>query len=255
VIETPLAPSPSVPVSRSFDPSSEPSPSSAPEPLLLYSDILRIDVDRLAVREGPSRSSRIVRGDREGTPVGEIRLDAGDFVSVQLGPLVVGDTTWYLVWPAEGAALHSSSVNWSEGPGSAPGWVAATVGRDAYISLFRRPDVGEIEQFLPVGLNASGLGEYRSGPLPRHDLFTVDWAASAPAGSGCTFSMTLLPGDDLAPITVVDTRVKDIAQGPRSGLLSKTPWGRSAGGSWDTFNVAIDSGCSWAIRLAPLPHD
>jgi hypothetical protein len=226
----------------------------------LYSDILRVEVNRLAVREGPTVSSRLLQGERvvgvsAAEPIGEVRLDAGDFVSVQLGPLVVGDMAWYLVWPAEDARLMYSTISWKIGPGSGPGWVAASVGQEQYLTLHRRPDVSEIEQYLPVGLTVSGIGDYVSEPQPRHDLFAFDWSAVAANAAPCDFSVVLLPEAEATPLAIAETSTSGVAQGPLTGATVKTTWNPFAESSWETFAVQVTGNCTWAIRLAPLHHD
>jgi len=232
------------------------------------SDILRVEVDGLAVREGPSRSSLLMQGERVvgvpiAEPTGDVRLNAGDFVSVHLGPLSIGDTIWYLVWPAEGGLLFHSTISWntaaSDGSGSSPGWVAASVGPDHYLSLHRRPDPSEYGSASPGGpttLMTGGDGDYESGSQVRHDLFWINWVVVARDSSPCEFSMTLRPDGEAAPLVAIETTTSGLLQGPLTGPDSPdTPWGRSAGGDWETFTVTIESSCKWAIRLAPMAHD
>jgi hypothetical protein len=196
-------------------------------------------------------------------PTGGVRLDKGDFVSVHLGPMQIGDTIWYLVWPAEGAMLFHSKISWntaaSDGSGSSPGWVAASVGPDDYVSLYRRPDPSEYGSFStggPATLMTNGHGDYESGPQARHDLFWIYWAVAARDSSPCAFSMTLRPDGEAAPVVAVAVTTSGFLQGPLTGPDSPdTPWGRSAGGAWDTFTLAIDSSCTWAMRFAPMAHD
>ena len=225
-----------------------------------YSDILRVEVNRLAVREGPTVSSRLIQGERVvgvpvAEPIGEVRLNAGDFVSVQLGPLVIGDVAWYLVWPAENARLMYSTISWKTGPGSSPGWVAASLGQEQYLTLHRRPDVSEIEQYLPVGLTVSGSGGYVSEAQPRHDLFAIDWSAAAMNAAPCEFSVVLRPEDEAPPLAIVETSTSGVAQGPLTGATVNTTWDPFAESSRETFSVEVISGCTWAIRLTPLAHD
>jgi hypothetical protein len=228
-----------------------------------YWDILRVEVSGPAVREAPMLSSHLLQavpvgGVPAGEPLGDVRLDAGDFVSVHLGPLPIGDTVWYLVWPAEDARLGYSTVWWDDVPvdgGVRPGWVAASVGKDQYLTLYRRSETSPIEQgFLVV----SGTGDHESGPQARHDLFAFNWAVAVDdSPSPCAFSVTLVPEDGAAPVVAVETSTTDVKQGAMSGSGSQveTPWGPSAGGSWDSFTVSISSGCTWAVGLWPAGHD
>jgi len=234
-----------------------------------FSDILQVQVDGLAVREAPSLTSDMAQGYRyDGAtyvPTGDVRLGAGDFVSVHLGPLPIGDTIWYLVWPAEEGRLnYSPSGSWDSNgsspsvSGNDPAWVAASVGEDDYLTLNRRPEPSEIEQFGSVGLTLSGTGDYESEPLARTDLFSFNWAVAAddhPAP--CEFMVTLVPDDGTEPMVAVEASTTDVEQGPVTGSGSPLDWprGTSAGGPADTFTVSITSGCTGAVGLKPLPHD
>jgi hypothetical protein len=110
-----------------------------------WNDILRVEVNRLAVRTAPYTDMPLATGwvwnGNEYTPIGELRLGAGDFVSVDLGPLEIGDITWYRVWPAEGGQLNYSTVNWdgknNGGDTNEAGWVAAAAGSEIYMTLAR----------------------------------------------------------------------------------------------------------------------
>jgi len=254
-------------INSSATPDTEPSSTPAEHTGFHYSDILRVEVDGLAVRTAPSVSSGLVQGYRVVgvpaiEPTGEVRLNAGDFVSVHLGPLPVGDKVWYLVYPAQDARLHYGFVAWSSAPENAglsePGWVAGSVGDQQYLTLHRRPETAEIEEYLPVGLTLSGTGDYNSAPQARHDLFTFNWAvALADQDASCAVSITLVPEDGAEPVVAVDTSTNSVAQGPMSGsgAALNLPWGVSAGGTWDTFTVSITSGCTWVIGLHALHHD
>ena len=130
----------------------------------------------LAVRAAPITSSALAIGYRlGGERIGPVRLDEGAYVSVDLGPLVIGDTTWYRVWPAENAELHFSTILWdtkNDGPNPIePGWIAASVGDDEYVSPFR---ASQPQDYLP--LLVSGIGNYQSELIANFDLFLLSWA-------------------------------------------------------------------------------
>lgn len=262
---------PTIEPTAASSPTSAPPPTSAPvaTPTLnagfLYSDILKVQVNRLAVRKAPKRTSGLVHewritGDTPAN-LGEVRLSTGDFVSVHLGPVPIGDTVWYLVWPADGAKLHQSANGWYDIPpmtgSEGPGWVAASVGNAKYMTLHRRPALGEIEDFLPLGVNAAGTGNYLSDPQPRHDLFLFDWAAAAPTpGTSCSFKVTLVPEDnDFAEALAVETSTTSVKVAPLTGTVLNIPWLPAPDGSWAMFSVGVTSNCTWAIRLTPLHHD
>ena len=186
----------------------------------------------------------------DGSALGDVRLNVGDFVSVQLGPLPIGDTVWYQVWPAEDARLNYSTVWWDTG------WVAASVGADQYLVLHRRPEPSEYESWPPGGPHAlmvSGTGDYTSGPQPRHDLFRLDWAlALDDYPPPCSFSVTLVPESGAEAVVAIATSTSEVELGPS---FPNTPWGASAGDSWDTFTVSIRTECTWAVGLWPEAHD
>lgn len=230
-----------------------------------YSDVLKIQVSSLAVRKSPKRSAALVHGyDLSGpAPIdyGLVRLDKGDFVSVELGPVPIGNTVWYLVWRATATTLHPPGMEWYSGaPGitaGGPGWMAASVGGEAYATLHRRPELAEIEEFLPLGVNAAGLGNYESPPQPRHDGFLFEWAAAAPvSGTACAFNVSLVPADaDFASEVAVNTTTSTVKVSPLAGSFFTVPWLPAPEGSWTTFTVRVTSTCNWAIRLTPLHHD
>lgn len=246
-------------------PPSVPPASAFPTETFLYSDILKVQVDRLAARVQPKRSSALVHlYDTTGeSPLdrGEVRLKKGDYVSVQLGPIRVGATVWYLVWPATGTTLHGAGAGWYTGspadvsPG--PAWVAASVDADVYLTFHRRPDVEEIEAFEPLGLNAAGTGPFESAAQPRHDGWLLHWAAAAPdSGSSCSFRVTLAPSDAaVAAREPLDTSTSGVKVSPIQGTFVSAPWLPAAPGSWETFTLQVAGTCRWAVRLTPLHHD
>lgn len=271
VSATPGPQSPTLAPTRGAGPATPP-PTRAPSAPVVannvqYADILRIEVNGLVVRQAPSVTSPLAQGYRavgnRMEPAGDVRLNAGYFVSVHLGPLQSGDTVWYLVWPASEARLNynNTGIAWdSNGDfgtvgGTDPGWVAGSVGDDQYLTPFRRPEPSEIgEDYLMV----SGTGDYESGPLRRHDLWGFNWAVALnDHASPCSFSVTMVPEEGAEPVGAVETSITDVDQGPVTGPGSQIalPWGPTAGGSWDSFTVSIRSGCTWAVGLQLHGHD
>lgn len=254
-------------------PSSAPAPTAtaAPAPTgtlsegFHYGDILKVQVNNLAVRAQPKRTAALVHAyDLTGpAPIdhGLVRLDKGAFVSVHLGPVKVGQTAWYLVWPSRDGDFHTSPITWytahpSEGtPG--PGWMAASVGDDVYATLVREPGVAELEGWEPIGLNAAGTGSFTSAPQPRHDGWAFTWAAAAPrSGDPCTLHVQLVPADvDFEPVTAIETTTSGVKVSAVGGRFLTAPWLPASPGSWETFTVEVSGTCRWAIRLTPLHHD
>jgi hypothetical protein len=251
-------------------PTAEPSVTAAPTagPSVVtgfeFSDILRVEVNGLAVRVSPTLSSPLAQGIER---TGDVRLDAGGYVSVELGPLPIGDVVWYLVWPAEDARLHYSTLWWDTNGDDAvggvnPGWVAASVGEDQYLSLYRATDLSEYASWPaggPKTLMVWGTGDYVSELQVQHDLFDFDWAAAVDhQPSPCALSVTLAPQDGGESVDLIETSIAGAEHGPVSGPagLIHTPWGASAGAPGDPlFTVSVNSDCAWAVKLAPLPHD
>jgi hypothetical protein len=225
-----------------------------------------VQVNNLAVRAQPRRTAALVHAyDLTGpAPIdhGVVRLDTGAFVSVHVGPVRVGQTVWYLVWPSKDGDFHTSPVTWytqhpSEGsPG--PGWMAASVGDDVYATLVREPGNAELEGYEPVGMNLAGTGPIVSAPQPRHDGWSFTWAvATTTSGTPCNVLVELVPEDgDFEPVSVLETTTSGVKVSSRNGAFVTAPsWLPAAVGSWETFTVEVSGTCRWAIRLTPLHHD
>jgi hypothetical protein len=235
-------------------------------------DILRVEVNGLAVRQGPSVSSQLTQGARVAAgpalePMGDVRLAAGELVSVHLGPLLIGDTAWYVVWPAERYGHGSNDTYMWTSPdsgesSSSPGWVAASVDQDQYLTLHRRPTTDVASEGHGT-LMVAGSGNYESGPQGRNPFFALTWAvATEDRSAPCAFSMTLSPeGGAADAVVALEVSTADIAQGPTgtdgpfmqgAWVMGTVDWGTE--GAWDTFTVSISSGCTWAVRLEPLGY-
>ena len=183
-----------------------------------------------------------------------MRLDEGAYVSVDLGPLVIGDTTWYRVWPAENAELHFSTILWdtkNDGPNPIePGWIAASVGDDEYVSLFR---ASEPQDYLP--LLVSGIGNYESELIANFDLFLLSWAYAIDEQSApCDFEVTMATEEGDDSLVVVDESligafeegVTPIGAGDGSPIV---------GDSQDPLVLQVRSDCEWTLRLDVQAHD
>jgi hypothetical protein len=230
-----------------------------------FGDILKIQVNRLAARKAPLRSSPLVRRyDTSGeSPVdkGEVRLSKGNLVMVGLGPLRVGTIVWYLVWPSPAGKVSDGTSDWYSGNpadmAGGPAWVAASLDAEVYMTLERRPDAAEIEQATGIGLNAAGTGPFESVPQLRHDAFLLDWAAAAPEqGTACSIRISLVPADPaIPPMKPIDTSTSTVKVSALLGDIVTAPWLPAPEGSWKTFTVKIAGTCSWAFRLTRLEHD
>lgn len=236
-----------------------------PSETYTFGDILRIQVNRLAARKTPLRTSALVhRWDTSGeSPIdkGEVRLSKGNLVMVALGPVRVGTIVWYLVWPSPAGKVSDGTSDWYAGnPADAPGgpaWVAASLEAEVYMTLDRRPDAAEIEQATAIGPHAAGTGPFESVPQPRHDAFLLDWAAAAPEpGTACSIRISLAPADAATPPKKpVDTSTSAVKTSALLGEIVTAPWLPAPDGSWKTFTVKIAGECNWAFRLTRLEHD
>lgn len=247
-------------------PPATPAPTAIVSPGFQFGDILKVQVDSLAARIAPKRTAALVHAyDISGpAPIdgGTVRLDKGDFVSVELGPVPVGDTVWYLVWPAPGSRLRPGGLEWYTTPpvegAPGPAWMAASVGGDVYMKLDRRPTTSEIEAaFGSVGVVGAGLGNHVSAPQPRHDGFELGWgAATTESGTDCSFKVALVPADaGVAQKVAVSTSTTTVKVAPLDNVRVSTSWLPAAAGSWETFTVNVTSTCNWAFRLIRLEHD
>jgi len=258
-------PAPSVISSQTLEPtlgtSASPSETKASGEILNgfgLNDILRVDVNRLAVRAAPYIDMPLATGwTLDGKSTGDVRLNIGDFVSVDLGGVKIDDTTWYRVFPAENGQFMYSTVWWDTKNNGAnpvePGWVAAAVGPDVYLTFHEAPQSEPWLAGLP--LLVSGAGNYLSGPLQSTDLFTLNWAyliddQLAP----CDFRVTLAAVGGGEEVVAVDASTIGAFEEGGVGLGNGdgTP---IVGEGVDTFELRVASGCEWTLRLEPQPHD
>jgi hypothetical protein len=220
-------------------------------------DLLQAEVDALAVRVAPDTQAPLATGYRlfDGTSIGDVRLNTGDYVTVDLGPLQLGETTWYRVWPAEGGRPGYSTILWDTQNNGAnpvePGWVAASVGSDEYLSLYHEaPEFDPVAAGLPAPLLISGIGDYLSGPQDGFDLFALYWAhAIDEQVAPCDLTVTMVAvngGASFAPVDVSLTGAFDEGQ-EHINFASHGPIG--------PYQVSVSSGCEWSLHLEALGHD
>ncbi|HEY4227921.1 MAG TPA: hypothetical protein VGM49_06250 [Candidatus Limnocylindrales bacterium] len=228
-----------------------------------FDDILKVQVNSLSVRVAPIRTARLVHQylilGTTASDLGEVHLNKGDQVKVQIGPVRIGDTTWYLVWPAHDGELNDQITNWYDAAPlkgqPVPAWIAASVNGTSYMTLQRRPTSAEIEAVEPVGLLAAGAGNYTSPAMPRHDAFQLYWAAAAAtSGTSCSMQLQLVPDDaDFGPLKALDTTTTTVKIAPLNGM--PVLWPAASSASWSTFTLTITGTCRWAVRLIRNEHD
>lgn len=224
-------------------------------------DVLRVEVNRLAVRVKPYTDQPLATASTfdgaKWNAIGPLRLNVGDYVSVELGPIKIGDTTWYRVFPAEGGRLHYSTVNWDTNGtidgAIEPAWVAASVGEEVYLILQEAAQPVPWLSGLP--LLVSGSGNYVSGPLQSTDLFSLNWVyliddQLAP----CDFRVALAAVAGGEEVVAVDTSTTGAFEQGGVGL-GKGDGRPVAGEGVDPFELRVASGCEWTLKLEPQPHD
>ena len=241
------------------EPTASPSGNAAGGELLegfALNDVLRVEVNDLAVRVAPYTNQALATGwTFDGTKwntIGQLRLDAGEYVSVVLGPVMIGDATWYWVLPAEGGQLGHSTVFWDTNGkidgSSEPGWVAGAVGSDVYVALFKAFEFDRSLTGLPPPLLVSGSGNYVSQSLENHDLFRLEWVyliddQVAP----CGFTVTLETVADGASVVAVDSSTIGAFEAGSVVLgAAGTP---VVGEEHEPFLVRVHSDCEWSLRL------
>jgi hypothetical protein len=267
---SPLAsPAPSATPRPSATSAATPEPTATPAPTPIteatagyaHNSILRVEVDRLAVRRAPQLTSplatawRWVESELDYELLGEVRLMIGDYVSVELGPLVIGDTVWYRVWPAEGAQLNYSTVLWDTRDDGAnpvePGWVAASVRGGQYLSLYQDSEV----ERSAGRVAAAGTGDYLSEPTETHDLLGLTWTlAENDSGSACAFRLSLEPLEGGATFLALETSLAGTFDEGHEilGVGNRIP----VVGEWgDLVRVRVTADCGWAFVLEAWGHD
>ena len=217
--ERPTAPS----ASETPEPSVVPTPSQARAsaaattpslalPPIHVGDYLEVTGNGLAVRSGPGLQhlpvSEFLLGHTDPIETtllrSEVRLAAGDVVRVQLGPLVVDDTTWFAVYNVpQGGQADTDTPLWRT---VAPvpyseidfklTWMALAQPTATFVDVAERPACSPcFGDAPPPTVAAAGVGEGRVGPWPNRDAAWMTFAAAAPqAGGVCDFRVTTPSG-------------------------------------------------------------
>lgn len=194
---------------------------------------------------------------RDGREIGEARLNAGDYVSVDLGPLQIGDTTWYRVFPSDEGVLHVSAIAWdTKGDGFnpiEPGWIATVVGDAEYVSPFAPATEDGVVEGLPLLI--SGSGDYESPQFEGFDLYLLSWAFTIDdQDAPCDFEVELALADGGESVTVAESSligafeegVSPIGSGDRNPIV---------GNDFEPLVLEVQSDCEWSVRLEAQPHD
>ncbi len=207
---------------------------------------IRVLVNGLAVRTGPGAEFPLLAAYRypDRFVTDELRLDAGHYLVVEHGPLVVNGVPWLMVYNVQQPGESSDdTLDWdADGDEFRDdyGWIAG-VGSDgsAYV----------VEDEIPVNPNdpvyGPGPGSYLvqvgTGSMTTDDFElssppVINFAAAATDGGDCTLIITLESSDE----QLVTEHVDKVATG--------TVFAADATG---TVSIGIETDCAWSMVVAP----
>lgn len=223
-----------------------------------FEDILVVEASSVPVRIAPLATVPLATGWQDGlTDIGEVMLRTGDYVSVDLGPLHIGDTAWYRVLPAENGVLHAGSMMWDvrlDGPnGVEAGWIAAAVGADANVSL--QQAAAEESGLDGLPLLASATGDLESDTFQGLERYLVEWAYASLDGqpTQCGFYVALVTEDRSASLVVIDRGHTGVGAYHEEIAEFGAGDGRPVVGEiFGPLFLSVASGCTWSIRVQGL---
>lgn len=251
-------PSPTATGDASASPTEGAGPTASPDgetALFVPWQSARVTVGGLAVRRGPGTSFDLVSSYRYDTATNaevldeeEVRLDAGHFVWVEDGPLVIDGVPWYRVydtlpqtdsrdeparWDADGDEFFTDA-----------GWVAGGIGGEAYLVPDEAPEPdGPVHGDSPephVVMFATGddtTEPFSGGASP----VGIRWAAAAPDGGSCSISFGLEP----AGVTMASVEVDGWATGDAF-------WPEDGSAVDGDQRVEVRTDCTWSLRVVPI---
>lgn len=177
-----------------------PSPTPADTPTAFrFGDEVEVTVDGLAVRRFPLTSSPLVvalttdaAGDR--VPAGDVRLNAGHRLWVDLGPIVLDGITWYQVHTGTQPG-ETEVITWDadgDGEGSDNGWIAG-VGEagDAYLAAVPADPNAPLAN--PPLVEAGGEADFTSEPFTASFQVVGMYALGTNGEAPCDFRVVLQP--------------------------------------------------------------
>jgi hypothetical protein len=204
-----VAPTPRPTTAPTADPSPTPvvpSPTAAPIVLVEHPVPMmgRALGDGVNVRERPTLSAPLVRGEgRDGSAV-DVRLRAGQTVWATFGPLYADGESWYLV-----SMIGPQDVSWHEG------WVAGRfIGFEEGVPSYN-PVVGT--------MHGLGTGGAISADLGGLSQVTVEFAAAPmPSDDSCAIEVVFIGTDgavlEIANRTITQVTVDDAHSGELPAL-------------------------------------
>ena len=231
------------------------SPSLAMSPIHV-GDYLEVTGNGLAVRSGPGLQHPPVsefllgRTDPIETTLlrNAVRLPAGYVVRVQLGPLVVDETTWFAVYnvPQAGQAVSDAPlwrtiapVPYSEIDFELT-WIAAMQPDATFVRVTDRPSCSPCYDEGPApSVVAAGTGAGRVGPWLNQAPAWITFAAAPPSSTAtCEFRVTNQAGEP----AFLDEPAADYVEALIPGVSIAPDRDASV---W--LDIAGD--CSWAVMV------
>ena len=209
-------------------------PTPAPQPVVVrhaIPSIAQVTADGVNVRTAPSTAAPLLEGERlpDLTPI-RVRVDAGQQVRINYGPVIADGESWYSVVAVGGTDI------WIGGDG----WIA---GR------FLAP-LSDADRYpLVAAVAGNGSGTSVDAELPGSAALTVSFGAAPMAGAAsCRIDVSLVRTDGgtvtVAGETVSDAIGVEITAFEMEGLYQET------GGS---VRLHVETDCSFAAALtAPM---
>jgi hypothetical protein len=223
------SPQPTAPATPTAPVAPSDAPTPTPEPVVVVrigtGTIARVTADGVAVRVLPGLDHPLIHGYHfvDGTDVEEVRLDAGDRVSVIWGPVLVDGHTWYSVMHVETA----EPIIFDEG------WISADF----------LAEEGPMPQPRTV-LTADGLGSGKavSGEVTDFSPLYVNVVAAPMPGDVSCEAEVILIGTDGVAITIGSSEVTESTHFFSSPLENDALFQDAAG----KVVLQVRSDCSWA---------
>jgi len=201
-------------------PTATPVPTPGPDkiPTFTAGTTVATNVGGLRVRSGPGTNQGVL-----------VSLPIGARLVVELGPVRTDGYGWYLVRDAD-----------QHDPIFTEGWAAAGFMPDPFLvaATFSVP-------FNPIvaGYSLEGDGEF--GPVRIEDAnYEIRWVASTVTGSGCSFSVDLVPSSGVAVASIRAT----VGSAPAPGDLNAAFFAAHPELIGDVL-VRVTTTCSWALTV------
>lgn len=193
--------------------------------------VAQVTADGVNVRTAPSTTAPLLDGERlpDLAPI-QVRVDAGQQVRINYGPVIADGESWYNV-----AAVGGSDI-----------WI----GGDGWIAGRFLASLSEAEQYpLVVAVSGNGTGTTADAELPGSAALTVSFGAAPLAGqASCRIDVSLVRTDGrtvtVAGETVTDAVALGVSAFEMEGLYQQN------GG---TVRLHVETDCAFAAALtAPM---